>query len=267
METMKRTNHMETNLTKLKEDLKNLIDYATLLYYTLLLENDRVDAETKKKLLKLNLPNFKSQYEIWYSEALQVVKQLLPDRLEDFAKLYKIEKRKEIDWLTYTISDYLIGLQVTKGHEIKCDGKAAIPKFEQQMKILESAGKRFESSLYDLKQILQADIFDDELETSDELLKKGFNRAVGAIIGVVLEKHLKNVCHNHKLTLKKKNPSISDYNDMLKNNDVIEVISWRFIQHLGDIRNLCDHSKDREPTKEEITDLIEGVKKITKTVL
>ncbi|HBV95695.1 MAG: hypothetical protein JL50_10410 [Peptococcaceae bacterium BICA1-7] len=258
---------METNLSKLKEEIKKLIDSATLLYYSLLLENDKVDAKTKKELLKLKLPKFASQYEVWYSEALQVVKQLIPDRLDDFIRLYKNEKRKEIDWLTYTISDYLIGLQVTRGGEIKCDGKAAIPKFQQQMNILESAGKRFESSLFDLKQIVQADIFDDELETADELLKNGFVRAAGAIAGVVLENHFKIVCDNHKVTLKKKNPSISDYNDTLKNSDIIEVNVWRFIQYLGDIRNLCDHSKEKEPTKEQVTDLIAGVKKITKTVL
>jgi len=31
-----------------------------------------------------------------------VIKQLMPDRLDDFIKLYKNEKRKEVDHLTYT---------------------------------------------------------------------------------------------------------------------------------------------------------------------
>ena len=34
----------------------------------------------------------------------------------------------------------------------------------------------------------------------------------------------------------------------------------------GDIRNLCDHHKDREPTQQEVEDLIKGVEKITKTL-
>lgn len=37
------------------------------------------------------------------------------------------------------------------------------------------------------------------------------------------------------------------------------------IQHLGDIRNLCDHNKDREPTKEEVEELINGIDQIIKT--
>ena len=49
-------------------------------------------------------------------------------------------------------------------------------------------------------------------------------------------------------------------------NDVIDTPEWRKIQYLGDIRNMCDHGKDREPNKEEITDLIDGSVKVMKTI-
>jgi hypothetical protein len=61
-------------------------------------------------------------------------------------------------------------------------------------------------------------------------------------------------------------PTISDFNELLKGGDVIDLVMWRFIQHLGDIRNLCDHGKDREPTKDEVLELIDGVDKVIKTV-
>ena len=93
----------------------------------------------------------------------------------------------------------------------------------------------------------------------------GFLRASGAICGVVLEKHFAKVCDNHNITIKKKNPTIADYNDNLK--DVIyDTIEWRRIQRLGDIRNLCDHNKDRTPTKEEVDELILGTDRIIKTM-
>jgi hypothetical protein len=63
-----------------------------------------------------------------------------------------------------------------------------------------------------------------------------------------------------------KNPHISELNDILKKNDVLDVPTWRFIQHLGDLRNLCDHKKSHDPTTERIHELIEGVRKIIKTV-
>ena len=36
------------------------------------------------------------EYDSWYSESLAIIKQLLPDRSNDFIKQYKDEKRKEI---------------------------------------------------------------------------------------------------------------------------------------------------------------------------
>ena len=260
---------MESNLSKYKDDLKRLIEKGSQLYYAMALELDLGDDKSKKALKAITkekeLPYFKGEYETWYTEALQVVKQIIPDRLIDFSKMYKEEKRKEVTFLTYTISDYMLGLKTSRRGETIADATAAFPKFQQQLSILESANQRFESSLFDIKQILQADIFDNELDSARELLKGGFIRGAGAIAGVVLERHLSQVCQNHKLTTRKKRPTINDYNEILKNNDVIEVSTWRFIQHLADLRNLCDHKKNREPTKDDIGDLIEGVDKISKS--
>ncbi|MFC6759589.1 hypothetical protein ACFQFQ_08995 [Sulfitobacter porphyrae] len=53
---------------------------------------------------------------------------------------------------------------------------------------------------------------------------------------------------------------------MLKDANVTTLPQWRFIQHLADIRNICDHAKGREPTKEEIEDLVAGTEKVLKTI-
>jgi hypothetical protein len=63
----------------------------------------------------------------------------------------------------------------------------------------------------------------------------------------------------------KKNPTIGDFNDLLKNADVIDTPRWRANQHLADIRNLCDHNKVKEPTEEQLHDLIDGVAKVLKS--
>ncbi len=52
----------------------------------------------------------------------------------------------------------------------------------------------------------------------------------------------------------------------MKDAGVLNVPDWRFVQHLADIRNLCDHSKKTEPTAEQVGDLISGVMKLTKTL-
>ena len=93
----------------------------------------------------------------------------------------------------------------------------------------------------------------------------GFLRAAGAICGVIIEKHFAQVCNSRSIVLKKKDPTISDYNDAFKDS-IYDTIEWRRIQRLGDIRNLCDHNKGREPTKEEVEELIAGTDRVIKTI-
>ena len=68
------------------------------------------------------------------------------------------------------------------------------------------------------------------------------------------------------MIIRKKNPGISDLNQTLKDKDIISVPQWRYVQHLADIRNICDHAKRREPQKGEIEDLFDGTDKVLKTV-
>jgi len=55
------------------------------------------------------------RYQSWYTKALPVVRQVISERYQEFQQQYKLEKRKysEINYLTYTISDYLLGLSVS----------------------------------------------------------------------------------------------------------------------------------------------------------
>jgi hypothetical protein len=261
---------MKTNLDKYREDLKRLLDVAELMLVDLELEKRTREGKKIEKTTHTPGTIFLSKYQKWYSESYQVIKQLLPDRLDEFERLYKPEnKRKTIDSITYTIQDWLRGVRSSVDYLGKInfeDFGITVMRFNMQVEILKSAEARFESSLFDIKQVLQADLFDSELDAARELLKNGFQRGSGAIAGVVLEKHLEQVCLNHKIAITKKYPSIGDLNDLLKNNNVFDVSQWRFIQRLGDLRNLCDHNKKREPTPEEVSELIEGTEKILKTI-
>lgn len=268
---------MKSNLEKYKKQLKTLEDKGVLLLNAMQLEcHPEEYSKLYKEALKekyqdyiKKIPSFSTDYQSWYSEAHAVIKQLIPDRLIDFTRYYEKSKtRKDISYGNYVIEDYLQKLKVTKEPygEVKVGPYAAIPQFEQQLAILKSANQRFESSLFDIIQLVQADLLDSELDSARLLQKNKFYRAAGAIAGVVIEKHLAQICTNHSITISKKNPTISDFNDFLKNSAVIEVASWRFIQHLADLRNLCDHNKAKEPTNDDIEDLISGTEKITKTV-
>jgi len=190
--------------------------------------------------------------------------------LSDFRNHFEIPKnRKSLTYESYRIQDALKGLRVTRPpyDEVLVDHRASVPHFQQQLAILMAARNRFESSLFEIRQLVQADLFDSELESARELLKNKFLRAAGAISGVVLEKHLQQVCNDHSIKIAKKNPGINDLNQLLKDAGVIEIPQWRHITLLGDIRNLCDHNKAKEPTETQVGDLIDGTDKILKTVI
>lgn len=266
---------MKSNLEKYKTELASLGRRGNSLERAMQYECKKKEfekaykAHLKDKYEEFieKLPQFDTEYQKWYSESLAVIKQLIPDRLNDFIRLYeKPKSRKELTYGNYVIEDYLQGIQVTRMGEVVVSKVAAIAQFQQQLAILKSAEGRFESSLFDIQQLVQADLLDSELDAARVLHKNKFYRAAGAIAGVVIEKHLAQVCKNHNITVGKKHPTISDFNDLLKNSTIIEVPQWRFIQHLGDLRNLCDHNKGKEPDTAEIDDLISGTEKITKTI-
>lgn len=258
---------MQSNIDSMEDELSKLMERGYNLYLAMIDDVRGLPDELKKLGKdKIKLPNFGKEYDSWYSEALAVIKQMLPDRAEDFIRQYKQEKRKEVDYLTYCISDYLLGIVITRGDQKKVivAQSAAVKKMLMQNTILKAVSRRFKSKLFDIQEVLQSDIFDSELDAAKELTKKEFIRGAGAISGVVLEKHLGHVCEMHNFKSRKKHPSISDFYQLLKENEIIDTPKWRFIQHLGDLRNLCDHPKEREPTKEDALELIEGVGKVIK---
>lgn len=214
---------------------------------------------------KIKKASFRDKYQKWYNASLAAIKQLLPDRVGDFVSAYHIDAKKGKDLTNYGIEDYILGLSLTSISK-ESNHSFILSKFELQYQMVCSLQSRLDSSLFEIKQLVEADIFDSEIDAAAMLAKKGFLRGAGAICGVVLEKHLKAVATAHNIKIAKKTPTLNDLNEQLKNNDVIDVAQWRHLQYLGDLRNRCDHDKTPEPTKENLEDLIVGVRKVLKTV-
>jgi hypothetical protein len=190
-------------------------------------------------------------YQKWYTPSLAVVRQLLPDRLSEFTTLYEGDR---------AIRDNLMGY-----------AHSYFPKekLEMQACILESAAGRLDDILSNLRGVLQADLFDSEIDAARHLADNGHFRAAGAVAGVVLEGHLRELTEKHQAKPKvigNRKPTIADYNDALKAAEVFDILTWRGIQRLADIRNLCDHKDDKEPTPDQVAELIDGADKAAKTL-
>lgn len=216
-----------------------------------------------------------AKYQAWYTRALAAVRQVLPDRLDEFVRLYRADRKsaKEMSVLSYGIDDFLLGVRAQQRdyrHQKNKDAfdheAVVISKLQQQVAILASAETRLNDILANLRGVLQAELFDTELDAARELLRTGHLRAAGAVAGVVLERHLSNVATAHNVKVRKKAPTISDWNEALKAADVIDIPVWRKVQRLSDLRNVCCHDKKRDPTVDEVRELIDETDKLTKTL-
>ena len=261
---------------KFEADLKRLVDQGHDLGHALQykfskrgLRKSLAKNNTKGEIAKIisELPSFSLEYQRWYSEALALIRHVLPDRLQDFKSYYEYPRaRKEITFKNYMIKDCLQELTLRRGSANTLNGRAAIAEFTQQLAIVEAARNVLNSTLLDLRQILQADLFDSELDSARELARAGHLRAAGVICGVVIEKHLGQVCSDHSVSVGRKKSTINNLAEVLKINNIIDVPVWRRLQHLADVRNLCSHNKKREPAIGEVEDLLNGTGYVIKLV-
>lgn len=217
-----------------------------------------------------NLIKFGTKYQHWYTRAIRIVEALAPDRLDEFKNYYQIDpKRKAYNSSTYNIQDYVMGRGASKNWQGNPNWdihNVVAIRFLNQVQILSALQTRIDSVLSDVAGSLFAELQDSELASAPDLLKVN-TRAAGALAGVVLERHLQRVAANHKVAIRKKSPTIADLNDLLKKADIYDTATWRKIQLMADIRNLCTHQKQNEPTKEQVKELISGVNSIIKSVI
>ncbi|TPQ24953.1 hypothetical protein [Methylomonas koyamae] len=209
--------------------------------------------------------SFNFGYQNWYTKALKVVDSLAPDRYEEFRSYYEINpKRKSLGYGTYVIQDYLKMIIPNGNFDFNRRG-VVINCFSNQLAILNSITNRCDSILGNIEGELYAELQDNEIATA-KLLIKISPRAAGALVGVIIETHLQKVANSHGIKIGKKSPTIADLNEPLKTALVIDTPTWRKISYLADLRNLCSHKKDVDPTKEQVEELIKGADWLTKNV-
>ena len=241
----------------IKEELNSLIKSGSAILKSFS-KNDSVTDSLKRDF----------DYQKFYTVSSELLRQVIPSRYDEYRQLYRNEKRKAISVEAYSISDYLAGLSVTRmGKDVFDITSVARQRLISQLSILQSIYQSLDSLLVDLTTVVAADLFDSEIEMARTLIKSKHLRASGALAGVILEKHLASVIFSNSITLSKKNPSISDYIEALKTSGKIDTVQWRGLQRLADIRNLSAHSKGREPTVDEINELVDGVDRVMKTIL
>lgn len=200
---------------------------------------------------------FELEYQHWYSKTIKVIEVLAPERLIEFKQYYEIDSKRRTHTLgNYVIQDFIKQIRPSIPNLNVYD--RTYVNLYNQVSILSSIKPRISSILENIENTLFHDLQNKELQTAKNLIKINL-RASGSLAGVILESHLANVCKEHKIPFKKSNPTISDLNELLKSGNIYDTVNWRKISYLGDLRNICSHKKENDPTKEQVEELIDGV--------
>ncbi len=248
----------------IKGQLIGLIDDSDYIYFASIMaydknyfRNEGGEAQTFAERAYEEIEDPHGDYYAWYGIACKVIQILAPDNLQDFQSFF-----------TNYIQNWLINPE--QGGHSEYLFQKRFNNFESgfrtQRRILKAIRQNADHALFNLESEIQHRVYKSEMEIAQDLKKQKYLRAAGAIAGVILEVHLKNVVINKGIMPKKKNPGISDYNEALKDAKAYEVATWRQVQMCGDIRNKCVHPKETEPTGYEIDTIISSAEIIIATV-
>lgn len=126
----------------------------------------------------------------------------------------------------------------------------------QNMKaVFQAAREDFEGGyLSSVRSLVQAEIFDSELEQAEELLNNGYFTAA-VITGIVLETTLRELCDRSSIAHGK----LDKMNADLAKAGVYNKLVQKRITALADIRNSAAHGKPEEFTKQDVSDMLHDV--------
>ncbi|MCK0789798.1 HEPN domain-containing protein, partial [Acinetobacter pittii] len=113
--------------------------------------------------------------------------------------------------------------------------------------------------LTSFKQIVQAEVFDSELEQARSLLSSGYKNSAAVIAGVVLETAIKELCLNNGIELEKK--KLTRLNEDLAKAGVYNPLQQKLITAMADIRNNAAHGDYDQFTKEDVHRMIEDIER------
>lgn len=128
--------------------------------------------------------------------------------------------------------------------------------FKRLKAIFLAAKEDFEGGyLLSLKTLVQAEVFDSELEQAKELLRQEYFTAAAVIAGVVLETALRELCDRECISHGK----LVKMNADLAKAGVYSKLVHRQITALAVIRNSAAHGKTSEFTKQDVTNMVRDV--------
>lgn len=111
--------------------------------------------------------------------------------------------------------------------------------------------------LNSVRNLVQAEVFANELEQAEELLGRGYRTAAAVIAGVVLETTLRDLCSVHGI----EHGTLNKMNDDLAKAGAYNANQKKQITSIAAIRNSAAHGKPEEFTQDQVRGMIDDVER------
>ena len=122
--------------------------------------------------------------------------------------------------------------------------------------IFRAAKEDFEGGyVVSIKSLIQAEVFESQLEQAEELLSSGYDLAAAVTAGVVLETGLRELCDRNSIPYGK----LDKMNADLRKAGVYNKLQQKRITALADIRNSAAHGRVQDFKKEDVEMMIRDV--------
>ena len=127
--------------------------------------------------------------------------------------------------------------------------------------VFRAAKEDFEGGyLSSIRSIVQAELFDSELDQARELVAKGFIVPAAVVAGVVLETTLRELCRLQSLPLGK----LDGMNAELAKASVYNKLVQKRVTALAAIRNAAAHGQSDQFTAQDTHDMIRDVERLVR---
>ncbi len=134
------------------------------------------------------------------------------------------------------------------------------PTFRAQG-ILKAAKDDYENGyLFDVKQQIEAELFDDFLEQAHYLYDSGYHQPAAVIAGCVLEDGLRKLCLTNGISIPNK-PKMDQMNAELAKLGTYNKLTQKRITALADLRNRAAHGQWDQFTRDDVDEMIRSVRK------
>lgn len=124
--------------------------------------------------------------------------------------------------------------------------------------ILLAAKEDYEGGyLNTIRNLIHAEVFDDELEQAEQLLSAGYHGAAAVVAGVVLETTLRQMCEDNQIAVGK----LDKMNADLAKAGVLNRLLQKQITTWADVRNSAAHGKTEQFCREDVSAMIRDVRR------